>query len=285
MQVAKLYPRFVEGRTRSGQCWQMHTGDASKVLKNIPSESIHCVVTSPPYFWLRDYKVEGQIGKEDTVGEYVEHICDVMNEVYRVLRPDGTVFLNLSDTYYSGKGASVGKDKKNRKRRFGLRAVDKSGGLGIDLQRKTMIGVPWRVATALTMRKWVLRSAIIWINKKRTPETVKDRPRQSYEHIFMFAKKRKYYFDRKMLESYGEEDVWYINERPKLNGIDTAPYPDELVERCVRIGCPIGGTVLDPFAGSGTTLRVATNIGRNAVGIDLNSVFCDYINKQLSSQE
>jgi DNA modification methylase len=241
-------------------------------------------VTSPPYYWLRDYGVGGQLGQEETVLQYVKGLADTMDEVYRVLAEDGLLFLNLGDTYYSGKGKSHGTDPKSNKRRFGLRAVDKSGGLGIGIRPKSVIGVPWRVALEMSgRRKWVLRSSVIWHRPRSLPEAVKDRPRRSYEYVFMFAKQRNYYFHRPALRDViAEEDVWTIPARPKsTNGIDTAPFPDELVERCLSLGCPEAGAVLDPYAGSGTTLRVAIKSGRDATGIDLNPTFCTYMVEQL----
>ncbi len=270
------------GRTSAGIEWNVYQGDALVVLEGLDDETYDCVVTSPPYFWLRDYDVDGQLGQEETVLEYVTAIADVMDEVRRVLKPGGVLFLNLGDTYYSGKGQPVGDDPKSRKRRFGLRAVDKSGGLGIGLQRKTIIGMPWRVAIEMCDRKWVLRSPIIWHRKHCLPEKVHDRPRRSYEHIFMFVKDRKYYFDRQPLRDASEEDMWTIAARPEpTNGLDTAPFPDELVQRCLDIGCPPAGYVLDPFAGSGTTLRVALRSGRPASGVELNPDFCTYMATQL----
>lgn len=269
--------------TPKGLTCNVYNGDALQVLGKLPTERFHCVVTSPPYFWLRDYSVSGQIGHEESVVAYVDAIADVMDEVYRVLRRDGVVFLNLGDTYYSGKGKSHGTDPKSAKRRFGLRAVDKSGGLGIGLKPKSVIGVPWRVAIEMSRRKWVLRSAIIWHRKHALTEAVKDRPRRSYENVFMFAKDRNYFFNRQALKDVVvEEDVWTISARPKgINGIDTAPYPDELVERCLALGCPEGGNVLDPFAGAGTTLRVSVSSGRSATGIELNPEFCEHMVTQL----
>ena len=270
------------GTGNNGCTWEIYCGDSFNVLSQLPSESVHCVVTSPPYFSLRDYKVEGQIGLEESVQEYIEAICKVMDEVRRVLKPEGTMFLNLGDTYYSGKGKSHGTDPKSNKRRFGLRAVDKSGGLGINLQRKSIIGVPWRVAIEMASRQWVLRSPIIWHRDKCLPESVIDRPRRSYEYVFMFVKSRKYYFNRKPLIDEIQEDLWTIVPRPKANsGIDTAPFPDELVKRCLDIGCPSGGIVLDPFVGSGTTVRVALESGSSAIGIDLSPPFCEYIVKEM----
>lgn len=268
-----------KGETASGVSWDLLQGSASEALKLLPEESVDCVVTSPPYFWLRDYGVEGQIGLEDTVESYVSALCQVMSEVNRVLKKEGTLFLNIGDTYYSGKGESQGNDSKSKKRRFGLRVVDKSGGLGIGYQRKSIIGIPWRVAIRMCEKGWILRSPIIWHRDKCLPEAVRDRPRRSYEFVFMFVKNRSYYFDRKHLATHNiDEDVWTITPRSKSNGkLDTAPFPEELVDRCLRIGCPSKGVVLDPFVGSGTTMYVALGLGRPAIGIELSPKFCEYI--------
>lgn len=282
---AKTAAQCWHRESSGGASWHVYQGNAQDVLKTLPAEHFHCVITSPPYYWLRDYKVDGQIGHEESVTNYVEAIASVMDETYRVVRKDGLVFLNLGDTYYSGKGKAHGVDPKSAKRRFGLRAVDKSGGLGIGLRPKSTIGVPWRVAIEVAKRKWVLRSAIIWHRKHALTESVKDRPRRSYENIFMFAKQRSYFFNREALRDVVvEEDVWTISARPKgTNGVDTAPFPDDLVERCLALGCPERGNVLDPFAGAGTTLRVAVKSGRSATGIDLNPMFCQYMLEQLRS--
>jgi DNA modification methylase len=276
------------GSTVNGTSWHVYNGDAYGTLRRLPENSFNCVVTSPPYYCLRDYGVEGQIGLEETVNEYVDALAMVMDEVYRVLKQDGVLFLNLGDTYYSGKGEPHGQDRKSTKRRFGLRAVDKSGGVGIGIQRKSIIGVPWRVAIEMSQRSWVLRSPIIWHRERSLPEPARfDRPRRSYEYVFMFVKSRKYYFDRQpLIDTKVEEDMWTIAARPKpTNGIDTAPYPDELVQRCLDVGCPPGGSVLDPFAGAGTTLRVAVKSGRPATGVELNPEFCSYMVNELCKHE
>ncbi len=275
--------QFTSGHTRSDVKWGVYNGNALEVLQELPDASFNCVITSPPYFWLRDYGIDGQIGLEENVADYINSLCSVMVEVYRVLRDDGVLFLNLGDTYYSGKGQSHGVDKKSSKRRFGLRAVDKSGGLDIGVKPKSLIGIPWRVAIEMISRSWVLRSSIIWYRKNALPEAVKDRPKRSYEHVFMFTKNRKYYFDRQVLEEEEQEDMWTIVARPKATHLGTAPFPDELVERCLGIGCPPNGSVLDPFAGGGTTLRVATMSGRPATGIELNPEFCNYMITELLS--
>jgi DNA modification methylase len=276
-------PNEWHGQTINNIPWHVYQGESGQVLQGITANSINCVVTSPPYYSLRDYGVDQQIGLEETVDEYVKAISSVFDQVYRVLKKDGVLFLNLGDTYYSGKGKSHGIDKKSSKRRFGLRAVDKSGGLGEGIKRKTIIGVPWRVAIEMSRRNWVLRSAIIWHRKKDLREVVTDRPRRSYEYVFMFVKDRKYYFERQHLIANNiEEDMWTIDARPKpTNGIETAPFPDELVERCLAIGCPPAGTVLDPFAGAGTTLRVGVTSGRETTGIDLNPRFCEYMVEEM----
>ena len=214
------------GQTTQGKQWTVYNGNANTVLKTLPDDFFQCAITSPPYFWLRDYGAEGQIGMEWKIDEYVQAIADVMDQVKRVLAHDGVFFLNIGDTYYSGKGESQGVDKKSRKRRFGLRAVDASG-LGIP--QKSLIGIPWRVAIEMISRGWVLRSSIIWDRLHSLPESVQDRPGRTYEHIFMFVKSRKYYFNREALNGE-KDDVWTIKARPKPTpGISTAPYPDELL--------------------------------------------------------
>jgi DNA modification methylase len=263
--------------------WRLFCGQAKEALRLLNDSSVDCVITSPPYFWLRDYKVEGQIGLEESVDGYVVAVTDVMAEILRVLRPTGTLFLNIGDTYYSGKGESHGIDKKSSKRRFGVRAVDKSGGLGIGLQRKSIIGIPWRVATKMCQQNWVLRSPIIWHRQKSLPESVRDRPARGYEYIFLFVKSRNYFFNKAGLPSNGgAEDVWSIPARTRLNGArETAPFPDELVTQCLAVGCPPAGVVLDPFCGSGTTMRVAVQKRHPVIGIELSGAFCGHIRDDL----
>lgn len=214
------------------------------------------MITSPPYFWQRDYNVDGQLGKEPKIDGYVKAIADAMDGVKRVMRRDGVLFLNLGDTYYSAKGQPKGIDRKNGARRFGLRAVDASG-LGVP--RKTAIGIPWRVALEMIRRDWTLRAPIVWQRQGSIPEpTAKDRPWRTYEMIFMFSQSPRYYFLRDALE--GEEDIWNISSRPKnAKGVHSAAFPEELVEKCLSVGCCAGGTVLDPFAGSlGTPSNAAS---------------------------
>lgn len=257
------------------QEWAIHQGSALEILKGMSPGSVDCTVTSPPYYWLRDCDVKGQIGLEDTVDDYVSALAQIMAEARWVPRRHGVGILNLGDTYYSGKGMARGIDAKSKKRRFGLRAVDKSGGLRLGLQRKSLIGIPWRVALALVVDGWVLRSAIIWHRTNGLREFIRNRPSRVYEHVFILARNRHYYFDRKDFPHKIEEGMWTYRVQPQSNGcLSSAPIPDELVERCLKIGCPEGGVVLDPFVGSGTSVRVAINTGRPGIGRDLNGVFC-----------
>jgi DNA modification methylase len=274
--------RVETGLDKHGRYWMIAAGDSANLLEDIEPQTIDCIVTSPPYFWLRDYDHEGQYGLEDSVDAYLENLSNVFSQCKRVLKKSGTIFINIGDTYYSGKGESKGKDIKNKKRRFGVRAVDKSGGLGIGLKRKSAIGIPWRLAIRLMSDGWTLRSTIIWDRQHSLPEAVKDRPRRNFEYVFMLSKHVNYYFDRTKLEEANEEDIWTISARPEPNsGLYTAAFPDALVERCLEIGCPKGGTVFDPFAGSGTTVRVAFKTKHNALGIDINPKFVEYAGKRI----
>jgi len=256
--------------------WTLHQGDASTLLKSMPRASVNCVITSPPYYCQRDYGVEGQIGHEPTINGYVEAIVRCFSEVKRVLRDDGVVFLNLGDTYYSAKGKPHGKDDKSRGRlwaRKKLRAVD---GPGLGLPRKSLIGIPWRVALAMQADGWTLRSNVVWTRPGALPEpTAHDRPWQTHENIFIFSKKPRYWFNRDAIA--GEEDLWHITPRPDMPGAHFAPFPSALVEKCISCGCPPGGTVLDPFVGSGTTMAVALRMGRHALGIELHPDYCKFV--------
>lgn len=267
---------FAAGSGRNDTTWQVLLGDCREAAADLAPKSINSVITSPPYYWQRDYEVSGQFGLEATIDGFVDNLVGAFSAIKPALTDDGTVFLNLGDTYYSAKGRPHGEDSKHRSRRLpGLRAVD---GPGLGLPRKSLIGIPWRVALAMQADGWTLRSAIIWLRNSAIPEpTSKDRPWRKYEHIFLFSKSPRYYFDREGLG--GEEDVWLIEpDRKSLaRGTHYAPYPRALVERCISAGCPEGGTVLDPFLGGGTTMYVAEEMGRSSVGIELNPEFCGLV--------
>lgn len=268
--------------TVSGCCWRILCGDVRDALALVETESIDCVVTSPPYYWQRDYEVDGQIGHEATIDDYVGSLTSAFREVRRVLSKTGTLFLNLGDTYYNAKGRPHGRDDKHSGRqmmRRHMRAVD---GPGLGLPRKSLIGIPWRVALAMQQDGWTLRGDIIWQRPGSLPEpSAKDRPWRTHEHVFIFAKAPRYYFDREGLS--GSEDVWTIAARPDRCA-HPAAYPKALVERCLDIGCREGGVVLDPFAGSGTTLVCALTRGCSAIGIDLSPAFCKIAAQRLADR-
>ena len=253
--------------------WALIHDDAKTCLQQLPDALIDCAVTSPPYYWQRDYNVDGQSGQEDTIDGYVENLQSVFREVRRVLKPRGLLFLNLGDTYYSGKGQPSGKDRKQVWRnvaREKYRAVDRPG---LGLPKKSLIGIPWRVALALQADGWIIRSAVRWHKPKGLAEpSALDRPWGASETVFIMAKSREYHFNRKGLQ--GEEDIWTIVARQsKKEYRHAAPFPEALVERCLACGCRRNGIVLDPYVGSGTTAKVALDRGSPVIGIDLNAKY------------
>lgn len=273
-----------QGERTNGTSWTLYNGDSKHVSQSLKPESVNCVITSPPYYWQRDYQVDGQFGLESSIDGFVSNLRDTFAAIKPALTKDGVVYLNLGDTYYSAKGRPHGKDAKHRSRRLpGLRAVD---GPGLGLPRKSLIGIPWRVALALQEDGWTLRSNIIWVRKSAIPEpTSKDRPWRKFEHIFLLSKSPRYFYNRDGL--MGEEDVWFIepDRNSKARGVHYAPYPKQLVERCISTGCPEGGTVLDPFVGGGTTMYVADEMARSSIGIDLNPDFCDLIARNMNESQ
>lgn len=262
----------------------LHHGKALDVLATLPAESVNCVVTSPPYYKLRDYGHDGQYGNEPTVEDYVSNMVAVFREARRVLAQDGTLWLNLGDSY--GKG-------------------------------KQMLGVPWRVALGMQSDGWVLRNDIVWNKPNAMPEPVQDRLNARHEHIFLFAKSLRYHFDldpirvplvrpeavaegivfggsnkrqqgrvgasmRRTGSTYkagagkgkNPGDVWQISTR-KFPAAHFATFPRDIPERAIMSGCKPGGTVLDIFHGSGTTGMVALELGHPYVGIDVSAEYLD----------
>lgn len=263
------------GYRGAGQ-WLVSQDDAKAGVARLPDNFVDCIVTSPPYYWQRDYGVDGQTGQEDTVEAYVDALRGVFSEALRALKPTGTAFIVIGDTYYSGRGQPKGGDPKMVWRgvaRQKYRAVDKPG---FGVPKKSLLGIPWRVALGLQQDGWTIRSAVVWRKVKPLAEpSVRDRPWTTTETIFILTKTGKYHFNRAGLD--GQEDVWNIpatsaNRRYR----HAAPYPEALVERCLAVGCPPGGVVLDPYAGSATTLVVAADRGMSAIGIELNP---DYIKR------
>lgn len=256
-------------------------GDAASSLRMLPSDCFNVAITSPPYFWVRDYGYDGQLGHEGSVDAYIDALMEVFDEVHRTLNSEGVFFLNIGDTYYSGNGQPHGSDPKCSSRNFlrtKMRPVDQSGW---NIPKKSMIGVPWKVAFAMQERGWTLRSTIIWNRCNAFVEpTARDRPHRQYEFVFMFSKSRFYSFDRSKLV---EEDVWNIPiERSRRAG-HNASFPAELVRRCIEVGSPPGGNVLDPFVGSGTSIFTALEHHRNVVGVDMGRDYIDYIEGQLEA--
>ncbi len=290
-------------------------GDALEQLRTLQSESVHVCVTSPPYYNLRDYDTPGQIGREATPEAYIERLTSVFREVRRVLRPDGTLWLNIGDSYATRSGAQPPRNTRNS-------CGHTTKFLPAGYKYKDLVGIPWMLAFALRADGWYLRQDIIWHKTNCMPESVRDRCTKSHEYIFLLSKSPKYYFDaaaisepiagsstkrcfqniksqdklprfggKKYGESRAEEsrtksgnvyvptlrrnkrDVWSISTSG-FKGSHFAVFPEKLVEPCILAGCPEGGTVLDPFAGSGTTGVVAKRLGRDFIGVDCNPAYC-----------
>lgn len=256
-------------------------GHSLEILRSLPSDCFNVAVTSPPYFWARDYGFAQQIGHEESAEQFVSTLATIFDEVKRVLHPEGAFFLNIGDTYYSGNGQPHGEDPRCSSRQFmrrKLRAVDRSGW---DIPKKSLIGVPWKVAFEMQRRGWTLRSDIIWNRCNAFVEpTARDRPHRQYEHVFMFTKSRFYSFDRSALP---EEDVWNIPIDRNVRIEHNAAFPSELVRRCVESASPVGGKVLDPFVGSGTAIDVANRLGRHAVGIDMSARYISQVRNFLKA--
>lgn len=284
-------------------------GDALGVLRGLDDGSVDCIVTSPPYYGLRDYGVEGQLGAESSPGDFVAALVDVFREARRVLADDGCLFLNLGDSYSSGITWDARACDTDGTTLAGCRGGDCPSTTRKFLPAKNLLGIPWRVALALQDDGWVLRNDIIWVKPNAMPESVTDRLAGRHEHLFLFAKSARYHFDldairvdhaettiaaatraRKPYAAPGQRanlktrgmneiganpgDVWSINTRP-FSEAHFATFPPELPERCILAGCKPGGTVLDPFSGSGTTGLAAAKHGHPYVGIDLNADYLD----------
>lgn len=286
-------------------------GDALEQLRTLPSESVHTCVTSPPYYNLRDYGIAGQIGNETSVEEYLQKLVRVFREVRRVLREDGTLWVNMGDSYATRSGKQPPTNTRNS---YGH--TEKRTPQGY--KYKDLIGVPWQLAFALREDGWYLRQDIVWYKTNAMPESVKDRCTKSHEYIFLLSKSERYYFNAAAIrepvtsikgnartfrgggtyvggqsysnsacverKSHGncenqagyrnKRDVWLVSTTG-FRGAHFAVFPEKLIEPCVVAGCPESGIVLDPFMGSGTTGVVAKRLGREFIGIDLNSEYVE----------
>lgn len=264
-------------------------GDALEQLRTIESESVHVCVTSPPYYNLRDYGAMGQIGMESSPEEYIARLVCVFREVRRVLRSDGTLWVNIGDSY----------------------------------RGKNLTGVPWMLAFALRSDGWYLRQDIIWNKTRCIPESVRDRCTRSHEYIFLLSKSGRYYFNGAAIrepvaestitrmkqdiahqkgsfrqpgktngplkpggngKSRNKRSVWSLCTA-YFKGAHFAVFPEKLVEPCILAGCPEGGMVLDPFAGSGTTGVVAKRLGRNFTGVEINPAYCKMAADRIAASE
>ena len=262
-------------------------GDVIDVLREIETGTVQCVVTSPPYWGLRDYGIDNQLGLEETPEEYVDKMVEVFRQIKRVLKHDGTVWLNLGDSYVNG---------------------------------KQLTGIPWRVAFALQSDGWYLRQDIIWHKPNPMPESVTDRCTKSHEYIFLLTKSAQYFYDADAIReqtitqdnSNRDRDITRLNNTPgrtRMGGLKTnnyekrnkrsvwkitiqpykeahfAVFPEKLPEICIKAGTKKGDTVLDPFFGSGTTGWVAQRLGRKWIGIELNEEYIKIAEKRFAQQE
>lgn len=261
-------------------------GDCLTLLQTMPDKSVHCCVTSPPYWGQRDYGSDLQIGQEPTPAAFVASLVAVFAEVRRVLRDDGTLWLNLGDSYAANRGGTSMPAETLAGGVSGRGAIDAKRGresgytphrdpAAHGLKHKDLIGIPWRVAFALQDAGWYLRQDIIWHKPAPMPESVRDRCTKAHEYLFLLAKSERYHFDAAAIAepadtgTRNKRDVWSVQTQP-FAGAHFAVMPEALVEPCILAGCPVGGTVLDPFAGSGTVGVVAAKQGRKFIGCELN---------------
>lgn len=266
---------FIPGAAHSA----LITGDSNEVLARLPEGVFQTCVTSPPYWSLRDYDIDGQIGLDETLEEFIASLVAVFEQVRRVLREDGTLWLNIGDSYTSGGRTWRAPDKKNP-----ARAMDVRPGTPRGLKPKDLIGVPWRLAFALQAAGWYLRADCIWNKPNCQPESVKDRPTRSHEYVFLFSKSEKYRYDNQIVRGPNGRNlrtVWDINTQPNRLTHE-AMFPTSLVIPCLSLTTRPGDLVLDPFLGSGTTGLVALNMERRFVGVELNPEYVAVAEQRLN---
>lgn len=253
--------------------------DAILALQKMPSESVQCIVTSPPYWGLRDYGIEGQIGLEENLQQYINKLVAVFSEAKRVLKNDGVFWLNIGDGYTSGNRGYRAPDKKNPARAMNVRPNTPEG-----LKPKDLLGIPWRLALSLQADGWYLRSDIIWNKPNAMPESVKDRPTRSHEYVFMLTKKEKYYYDNQIVKENGrnKRTVWNVNTCP-FSEAHFATFPPALIEPCILSSTHENDFVLDPFFGSGTVGVACKEFQRSFVGIELNDEYVKIAKARLDS--
>lgn len=298
---------------------KVYWGDCRDSMRQMAQEGIkvQMCVTSPPYYGLRDYGVDGQIGNEQTPKEFIDNLVDVFACVWDVLADDGTLWVNLGDSYYNyrpGKGQRVVANSIASQKAAEFENSSKRGNKLDGYKEKDLMGMPWRLAFALQDFGWYLRQDIIWHKPNPMPESVKDRCTKSHEYIFLLSKNKNYYFDcdaisepaiyagddrgargdsrrgteansvsGKTGETRNKRDVWSVNTKP-YSGAHFAVYPEELIEPMILAGSKVGDIVLDPFFGSGTTGQVAQNLGRKWIGCELNKEYESLQDRRLSQQ-
>lgn len=254
--------------------------DAVSGLRNLPAESVTACITSPPYWQKRDYGCAGQLGMERTPEEYSAALVSIFDEVKRVVKPDGSLWLNLGDSYAAGGnggGGSLSKKRTQWREIVGRRGWRKAPE---GYKSKDLTLVPFMVASALRQRGWYLRQTIVWWRNTANEPNRLDRPSCSHEYVFLFSKIPDSCV-RNPGEPWWSQSVWSITQSRGVEG-HPAPMPDELARRCIVASTKEGDTVLDPFGGSGTTGKVAQQLNRRAVLIELNPSYCDLINRRTS---
>jgi len=300
-------------------------GDAREALSRLPDKTIQTCVTSPPYWGLRDYGIAGQLGLENSPDKFVAKLVEVFREVRRVLKDDGTLWLNLGDCYAQssyGSGGGWAKARNNYSNAPAQnRSLFKDPGYRHGLKNKDLIGIPWRVAFALQADGWYLRQDIIWHKRNPMPESVTDRCTKAHEYIFLLSKSDRYYFDHEAIKepalspgsvhvhkagnktsslagdprhatkpqrtvvtgsTRNRRSVWTVSTKP-YRGAHFATFPPDLIEPCILAGAPVGGIVLDPFMGTGTTGYVALKHGRDFIGIELNPEYLELARARIAT--
>ena len=265
-------------------------GDCRKTISTI-TEPVKMCVTSPPYYGLRDYGgEENQIGMEESPEKYVDQLVDVFRSVKEVLTDDGTLWLNIGDSYYNYRSdgnypkQTVSKTRQDLPTKTPVRGNKLEG-----YKSKDLIGIPWLLAFALRKDGWYLRQDIIWNKPNPMPESVKDRCTKSHEYIFLLSKSKNYYYDNEAIKEPTKEgettknkrSVWTVNKKP-YKGAHFATFPPELIEPCIKAGSQKGDIILDPFIGSGTTAMVAKSLGRHYIGCELHESYNDLIQNRVS---
>ncbi len=265
---------------------RIETGDCLEVLRCMAEASVDCCVTSPPYFGLRDYGHAGQIGIESTPTEYIARLTAVFSEVRRVLKDEGTLWLNIGDSYASSPtGSDSVKSGLEGGKRTQVEGGKRQNKIVDGLKPKDLIGIPWRLAMSLQADGWYLRSDIIWHKPNAMPESVKDRPTNTHEYVFLLSKSQRYFYDHAAIAegSGNKRSVWSVPTKP-YKGAHFATFPPDLISPCIQAGCPLGGTVLDPFGGAGTTGLVADALGRDSLLIELNPEYSSIARGRIAAQ-